>query len=84
MLLVALALAANTIVQVDGRSFRVETKSDVVRVFQKATFTKVSLKARVRMREAVRISTGCRIVDDYWNGTRLEGTLDCTSRPSSP
>lgn len=83
MLLFALALATNTIVQVDGRAFRVEIKQDSVRVFQKAVVTKVSLKARARMRAAVRISTGCKIVDDYWNGAHLEGALDCSS-PSSP
>lgn len=84
--LLALLLAASTnhIVKVDGRAFRVEVTGQDVRVAQKAAFTKVSLKARARMREAVRQATGCSIVDDYWNLTKLEGRLDCPASPGSP
>ena len=84
MLLIALIIATapvNTIVKVEGRAFRVEVTGQDVRVSQKAAFTKVSLKARVRMREAVRLATGCEISDDYWKETDLEGRLDCPSSP---
>lgn len=81
MLALFFALAAapsiNQVVQVDGRGYRVEVKGDVVRVYQKAAFTKVSIDARSRMRRAVTQVTGCNIVDDYWKETRLEGMLDC-------
>lgn len=87
MLLLALTLAASPVskvVEIEGRSFRVETSGETVRVSQKAVFTKVSLVARARMRAAVQMATGCSIVDDYWNVTDLEGQLDCPSSPGSP
>lgn len=81
MFALLLALSAspetNQVVDVDGRSYRVEVNGETVRVFQKAVFTKVSLDARSRMRRAVTQATGCRIVDDYWKETKLEGFLDC-------
>lgn len=78
MLLLALAaLTMNRVVQVDGNSYRVEVRGEEVRVFQKAAFTKRSLERRDKMRRAVVIATGCRIVDDYWLDTRIEGALVC-------
>lgn len=80
MLLFAFALIAaptNSIVNVEGRAFRVEAKAEEVRVYQKAFISNVSLAARARMRQAVKVATGCSILDDYWRGTVLEGRLRC-------
>lgn len=82
-MLLALMLASS-IVQVDGHAYRVEVRGEEVRVFQKAAITKRSLERRARMRKAVELATGCRIVDDYWQGTRIEGLLDCPKPPVSP
>lgn len=87
MLLAAFALAvgSNVNVKVDGRAFRVEVQGEEVRVAQKAAFAKVSLEARARMRAAVKVATGCSITDDYWNSTKLEGRLDCSTKvPPQP
>lgn len=84
LLALALMLETNSITKVDGSTYRVEVRGEVVRVYQKAVISKVSMDRRAKMRKAVIQATGCNIVDDYWRETSLEGMLACPSEPSRP
>lgn len=77
ILATALIPVAEHKVKVEGSTYRVKVKGDIVYVASKAMIAATNPHARDRMREAVRQSTGCNLVDDYWADARLVGKLQC-------
>ncbi|MEO8722468.1 MAG: hypothetical protein ABI395_02945 [Sphingobium sp.] len=69
--------AVNHKVEINGRTYRVEVKGLTVEVYDKSIMTKRSPEAGLRLRSAVKIATGCRIIDEYWEAAHLVGILDC-------
>lgn len=63
--------------KVDGKSFRVRVQGDTVKSIPKAAIAGQSVQQRDRLRAAVLAATGCEIVDDYWDESRLAGKLKC-------
>ena len=64
-------------VLVDGATYRVAVVAGVVTVAKKATVVKFNIQERDRMREAVKVATGCSVVDEIPNGAKLKGKLNC-------
>lgn len=73
--------AINYKVKVDGKSFRVRVQGDQVKAIPKGMIAGQSISQRDTLRAAVLAATGCKIVDDYWDESRLAGKLKCDSRP---
>lgn len=71
-------------VEIDGRSYRVEVKGQVVEIFDKSVFTKRSPESGARLRAALRQATGCGIKDEYWETAHLVGMLDCAAAAPKP
>ncbi len=82
-LLASAALAAshagtNETVDVDGSRYRVRVKdSGEVIVFTKHPFRGRTIVERDRMRRAVKVATGCALIDDFYRDNRLVGALAC-------
>ncbi len=70
-------------VKIDGKSYRVRVQGENVKSISKAMLTGVSLSQRDDLRNAVKVATGCEIVDDYWEEAKLAGKLKCTE-PGTP
>lgn len=82
----AMAMAAEkkeTKVEVGGATYRVLQRGPEVVVSAKAFMTRRSPQARDAMREAVLKATSCQLTDDYWEGSRLVGKLQCPT-PATP
>lgn len=75
--------AINYKVKVDGKSFRVRVQGDQVKAIPKGMIAGQSISQRDTLRAAVFVATGCQIVDDYWDESRLAGKLAC-SAPGTP
>jgi hypothetical protein len=75
---------ANYKVKVEGKSFRVRVQGDTVKSIPKAAIAGQSLAQRDRLRAAVVEATGCKIVDDYWDESRLAGKLQCPQGHEMP
>lgn len=84
-LLAALVIAAaplpregTTRVQVGGATYRVTVKGGAVVVARKALVVKYDVGERDKQREAVKLATGCMVVDELpGSDARLRGKLDC-------
>ncbi len=68
-----------TFVQVDGSRYRVTVRGSDVEVTKQAFAVRYSLAERDRLREAVKLATGCRIVDELAPSAKLKGRLACSS-----
>ena len=68
---------ANYKVKVDGKTYRVTVRGRTVEVANKAIVTTRSPEGMTRMREAVSVATGCKMVDGFWVGNVIQGLLTC-------
>ncbi|MCW3837808.1 hypothetical protein ACFQ1E_17320 [Sphingomonas canadensis] len=77
----------NKKVEVEGHTYRVYVRNGEVKVFNKSMFVAIgkgrTVDRRREMREAVRIATGCELVDEFWREHILAGELDCSAVPTS-
>ncbi len=64
-------------VEVDGSTYRVNVKRNVVTVAKKSLVVRYSIDERDKMRLAVKQATGCNVVDEIANGAKLKGKLLC-------
>lgn len=66
---------------VDGNDYKVKVKKGDVKVVNTVTTTAIrmgrSVERRRQMIEAVKIATGCDLVDPYWKGNLIMGSLRC-------
>ncbi|PCG09646.1 hypothetical protein COA17_07240 [Sphingomonas ginsenosidimutans] len=72
----------DTKVEVDGARYRVTTTGQIVTVARKSFIVQFNIEERDRMRKAVRVATGCNVVDEIPNGAKLRGKLDCPAKPA--
>lgn len=72
---------------VEGNAYQVRVRKGEVRVHNRSGITAVrmgrSIERRRQMREAVRIVTGCHLVEDFWRDAHLVGELDCSAGAAS-
>jgi len=64
-------------VEVDGQTYRVFIKGRKVSAFNKSIVVMRTPERGDSMRKAVIAATGCRMKDEYWEGSHLTGLLDC-------
>jgi len=67
-------------VDINGSTYRVSVKGDVVTVAKKSLFVAMTIDERDAQRAAVRKATGCNIYDEIANGARLKGKLNCAPK----
>lgn len=65
--------------KVEGSTFRVTVEGDTVTVANKAVITGRTVQVRTKMRAAVKVATGCEIIDELWVEAVLKGILDCSA-----
>lgn len=70
-------------VKIDGKSYRIRVQGENVKAISKAMLSAATLDQRDDLRNAVRVATGCEIVDDFWDDAKLAGKLKCTE-PGTP
>lgn len=82
----AAAKKTQSIVEVDGKKYRVLVKNDTdVYVYQKAPRLDLSPSELDRRRRAVPIATGCNVRDGLTHGADFRGRLDCDqTKPTLP
>ena len=64
-------------VEVGGATYRVAVKRSIVTVSKKSVFVGFSIEERDKMRQAVKLATGCNVVDEIPSGAKLKGKLLC-------
>lgn len=64
-------------VEVAGATYRVNVRDGIVTVAKKTTFVRFDIRERDRMREAVKVATGCAVVDEIPLVGKLRGKLSC-------
>lgn len=65
-------------VEIEGVPYRVTVKGQAVTVARKTVFSKWDISERDAQRAAVRLATGCSIVDELpGDDARLRGKLAC-------
>ena len=86
----ALAKKQKFFTEVSGNSYRVIVDDNEVRVFNTVSITAIktgrTTERRDQMREAVRKTTGCEMVNDIWTDGWRAGQIDCSGhvvRPST-
>lgn len=81
-LLIASAPADGTYrATVEGNDYKVKVKRGEAKVVNTVTMTAIrmgrSVERRRQMIAAVKIATGCEMVDPYWKDNLIMGALDC-------
>lgn len=66
-------------VRIADGTYRVTVKGKEVEVANKSAFTHRGIESREVLRDAVTKATNCRILDDYWEGAKLVGRLECSN-----
>jgi len=76
--------SVTTKVKVDGASYRVRTRGAEVEVASKGLIAVKSISHRDRMRRAVKVATGCEIIDELTiSPSIMQGRLSCENgRPA--
>ena len=71
-------------VEVDGQKYRVHVRGNTVSAFNKSIVLKRTPERGEGMRKAVIAATGCKMKDEYWSGSHLTGSLECSDRVTRP
>lgn len=67
-------------VKIEGKSYRIRVQGENVKAIPKAMLSAATLDQRDDLRKAVKVATGCEIIDEFWDDAKLAGKLKCTEQ----